>query len=213
KVKAHSRLEEVLPLVKTHMNSDISVIIKDKAAQFSNFKNSLPEELFSELCFCVLAANTSAELGLKTQNLVGPKNFIFMDEVSLRDLLKSVHYRFYNVRSKFIAENRWIADDLPSILKTADTWELREYLVENLKGIGYKEASHFLRNVGIFDFAILDKHILRILSNGADTPKITSPSKYYELEQTIMQKSVEIGLSPGILDLYLWYIATGKIIK
>ena len=211
--KEPSRLNDVLPLIRLHMRSDISGVISEKEKEFLAMKESSPEHLYAELCFCILAANTSAELGIRTQEAVGSKNFLSMEQESLRMLLKDVHYRFYNVRSRFICDNRWIAEELPVLLKSRDTWELREYLVDNLMGIGYKEASHFLRNVGIFDFAILDKHILRMLSDDKEPKKITSPSKYYEYEREILEKSSEFNLKPGILDLYLWFIATGKVIK
>ena len=209
----YPKISEILPLVKSYLSSEISGIIQQRVKDFESLKNSSEEILYSELCFCILAANTSAELGLRTQSVVGPKNFLTMKREELRDLLKSIHYRFYNVRSGFISENRWIADDLPSLIKNEKPWELREYFVENLKGIGYKEASHFMRNVGIFDFAILDKHILRMLSEGSEPKKITSPSRYYEYEKELIEKCSEFSLKPGVLDLYLWYIATGKIIK
>jgi len=38
-----------------------------------------------------------------------------------------------------------------------------EWLVKNLTGLGYKEAGHFLRNIGSGKIAILDRHILRNL--------------------------------------------------
>ena len=42
---------------------------------------------------------------------------------------------------------------------------LRNFIAENVKGYGLKEASHFLRNIGKSDnqIAILDRHILRNL--------------------------------------------------
>ena len=211
--KDYPKISEILPIVKSYLSSEISEIVQQRVKAFESLRNSSEEILYSELCFCILAANTSAELGLRTQTMVGPKNFLTMERDELRNLLKSIHYRFYNVRSRFITENRWVAERLPSLVRNEKPWELREFLVENLKGIGYKEASHFMRNVGIFDFAILDKHILRMLSEESEPKKITSPSRYYEYERELIEKCSEFSLKPGILDLYLWYIATGKIIK
>ena len=211
--KGYPKISEILPIVKSYLSSEISEIVQQRVKEFESLRNSSEEILYSELCFCILAANTSAELGLRTQTMVGPKNFLTMERDELRNLLKSIHYRFYNVRSGFITENRWVAERLPSLVRNEKPWELREFLVENLKGIGYKEASHFMRNVGIFDFAILDKHILRMLSEESEPKKITSPSRYYEYEKELIEKCSEFSLKPGVLDLYLWYIATGKIIK
>jgi N-glycosylase/DNA lyase len=125
-----------------------------------------------------------------------------------------VKYRFYNVRSKFIVNARWIAPELPELVASSDREGAREYLVSNVDGIGYKEASHFLRNVGIFDFAILDKHVQAMLLPGLNE-KIGSLStkRYLELEGVFKKISERFELEPGIMDLYMWKIATGRIIK
>ena len=96
-----------------------------------------------------------------------------------------------------------------------DHFTLREYMVNNVKGLGYKEASHFLRNIGIFDFAILDKHILQLLFDYGYTKdmKLNSRTDYLEKERIFNSISGEYNIQPGIMDLYLWQIATGKILK
>ncbi|MEM0156900.1 MAG: N-glycosylase/DNA lyase [Thermoplasmataceae archaeon] len=198
------------------MNSPFSLEVQAKTAEFRKMGQQSAEDLFGELCFCILAANTSAEMGLRTQLSIGNYGFIHSPEEKLRDDLKQVKYRFYNLRSSFIVSARPIMERLPDIVRNMDPWEAREFLVKNVKGIGYKEASHFLRNVGIFRFAILDKHIIRMLSSafpdGRET-RITSPSRYLEMEKYFLILAESLKLEPGILDLYMWKIATGKLIK
>ncbi|AKA48414.1 hypothetical protein IX51_04150 [uncultured archaeon] len=197
------------------MNSDISRIIDSKANEFQEMGKRGKEEIFGELCFCLLTANTSAEMGIRTQNLIGLEGFITYDQNFLSEELKRIKYRFYNVRSNFIVQARWIIDELPGLLRSNKRDEVREYLVENVKGIGYKEASHFLRNVGIFNFAILDKHIMRMLSEEYkfQVPKAVLRKDYYKNEKIVAALSEKVSLEPGIFDLYMWKIATGKIIK
>lgn len=204
-------LEDVTRL----MNSDISRIIDSKANEFQEMGKRGKEEIFGELCFCLLTANTSAEMGIRTQNLIGLEGFITYDQNFLSEELKRIKYRFYNVRSNFIVQARWIIDELPGLLRSNKRDEVREYLVENVKGIGYKEASHFLRNVGIFNFAILDKHIMRMLSEEYkfQVPKAVLRKDYYKNEKIVAALSEKVSLEPGIFDLYMWKIATGKIIK
>ncbi len=198
------------------MNSPFALEVQAKAAEFRNMGQQSAEDLFGELCFCILAANTSAEMGLRTQMSIGNYGFINYPEEKLRDDLKKVKYRFYNLRSSFIVKARPIIDRLPDIAGRMDPWEAREFLVKNVKGIGYKEASHFLRNVGVFSFAILDKHIIRMLSSALPDgreAKITSPARYLEMEKYFLALAESLNLEPGILDLYMWKIATGKLIK
>ncbi len=194
--------------------SETSREVLEKREEFIRIGKSGPEDLFSELCFCILAANTSAEMGLRVQKVIGSRRFLSLPQEELSSLLKRVKYRFYNVRSKFIVNARWIAPELPELVASGDREGTREYLVSNVDGIGYKEASHFLRNVGIFDFAILDKHVQAMLLPGLNE-KIgsLSPKKYLELEGVFKKISERFELEPGIMDLYMWKIATGRIIK
>lgn len=194
--------------------SETSREVLEKREEFIRIGKSGPEDLFSELCFCILAANTSAEMGLRVQKVIGSRRFLSLPQEELSSLLKRVKYRFYNVRSKFIVNARWIAPELPELVASSDREGTREYLVSSVDGIGYKEASHFLRNVGIFDFAILDKHVQAMLLPGLNE-KIgsLSPKKYLELEGVFKKISERFELEPGIMDLYMWKIATGRIIK
>ena len=46
-------------------------------------------------------------------------------------------------------------------------FEKREWVVKNVKGLRYKEDSHFLRNIDYKNIAIIDFHILGLfLKNG-----------------------------------------------
>ena len=196
------------------MDSDFRLEVQKKADEFSSFRNRDPESIFFELSFCILTANTSAELGIRMQDQLGPKPFMNMGENELRNALKNAGYRFYNTRSRYITSNRWVAMELPMVLNHPDPWATREFLVDNLTGIGYKEASHFLRNCGVFSFAILDKHIIRMVAPGLILEnKPLNRKRYYEIERVITKKAEEFSLEPGILDLYMWKLATGKLIK
>lgn len=202
--------DEITSLILSPSSSDIL----EKRDEFILMRNAPAEELFSELCFCILAANTSAEMGLRTQKVVGTRRLISLSESDLSRLLHLVRYRFYNVRSKFIVGARSVMNDLPEIVRSSDLAGSREYLVENVPGIGYKEASHFLRNVGVFKFAILDKHIQSILSEMLNIRIGSMTSKrYIEIEEKMIEISEKYSMEPGIFDLYLWKIATGSIIK
>jgi N-glycosylase/DNA lyase len=205
----------ILNEVRKRINSPVSKFIEKKREEFISAGKSSKEKIFEELCFCILAANTSAEMGIRTQNYIRYNGFATMPQEELSRELKSCKYRFYNVRSRFISDSRWIIDELPELIRSPDKAGAREYLVANVPGIGFKEASHFLRNVGIFDFAILDKHILSILRKEfPDRPiKVNSKYWYLETEKLFIDLSKNISMEPGILDLYLWEIATGKIVK
>lgn len=98
-----------------------------------------------------------------------------------------------------------------------DIYECREWLVKNIKGLGYKEASHFLRNIGFGEkIAILDRHILRNLKELGiieEIPKSISRTKYIQIEKNMIGFSKQIDIPLSHLDLLLWYKETGEIFK
>ena len=96
-----------------------------------------------------------------------------------------------------------------------DEFEAREYLVKNVKGIGYKEASHFLRNTGAKNLAIIDRHILHILNSYKiiEMPKYLTPKRYMEIEEKERALARKLNMNLGELDMYLWYMKTGKVLK
>jgi len=142
-------------------------------------------DLFSELSFCVLTANWSAERGIKAQESIGKANFAKLSFEELLEKLKEVGHRYPISRARFIVENRRLIGRLRSIWEKPSR-EARKILVGEAKGISWKEASHFLRNTGKLDLAILDKHILRFLFNEGiikEMPKGWTQRKYEEIEE------------------------------
>ena len=104
---------------------------------------------------------------------------------------------------------------LNQIINNISNKSLREWLVKNIKGLGYKEASHFLRNIGFDDYAIIDFHIVDLLVkyNIIQKPKSLTKQKYLEIEEKLRKIAKKTNLTLAELDLYLWYMETGKILK
>jgi N-glycosylase/DNA lyase len=78
-----------------------------------------------------------------------------------------------------------------------------------------KEASHFLRNIGRQDIAIVDRHILRWLAEKEYIEKITTMTerKYVKIEKTLSEIAEELDCSLAELDLRIWAEMTGKVLK
>ncbi len=196
-------------------NSEISEVISQRIHEFEKAGKEKKEAIFGELCFCLLTANFSAERCINIQKEMGRGFSLLSEEELARELRKHGH-RFPNTRAKYIHEARGCELDLMNAVGTGK--ERREKLVENIKGIGMKEASHFLRNIGFKDVAIIDFHIIDLLkregltdfdrSKGGLTKK-----KYLEIEGVLEELGKKVGLNLAALDLYLWYMETGKILK
>ena len=89
-------------------------------------------------------------------------------------------------------------------------------LKQDIKGLGYKEASHYLRNIGFKGYGILDKHIIRCLAelgvlDSAKPP--TTRARYLASEGLMKDFAKEVGINFDELDLALWSMKTGKILK
>jgi len=92
----------------------------------------------------------------------------------------------------------------------------RLWLLENVNGFGLKECSHFLRNIGYRNLAILDRHVLKHLvfcDVLKEVPKISGTKKYFEIEMMFKQFSNRVNISVDELDLLFWSYETGKILK
>ncbi len=104
-------------------------------------------------------------------------------------------------------EARKHISELPEIIRLPER-RARTWLVSNVKGLGMKEASHFLRNTGRLGVAVIDRHILRILAS------VGLPcGNYAEAEESVFLIAEKLGMAPGELDLYLWYLETGRVLK
>ncbi|MBI2668085.1 DNA lyase, partial [Candidatus Woesearchaeota archaeon] len=134
-------------------------IIKSRLDDFKNIKE---EEIFYELCFCLLTPQTSAKAADRCiQEL---KRLDFKNSYNLNPVKLLKNIRFSNNKSKYLLEAKEKYDlIMEKIKEIKDSGELREFLVNNIKGYGYKESSHFLRNIGYRNLAILDRHILKNL--------------------------------------------------
>jgi N-glycosylase/DNA lyase len=180
------------------------------------------EELFSELAFCLLTPQSRAKfcweaiVNLKEQNM--------LLKASADQIKSRLHcVRFHNKKALYLvaARNLFLRDGSIAVkaqLKQhGDNYECREWLVENIKGLGYKEASHFLRNIGRGEnLAILDRHILKnlqLLGVIAKIPESLSKTTYRQIESKMEECALIVKIPFAHLDLLLWYKETGEIFK
>jgi len=147
------------------------------------------------------------------------------DSDAMTDALKkSGAHRFPVARPRYIVSTRnYFHADCGMALRQrlrsfSDPFERRDWLAQEkrVKGLGYKEASHFLRNIGVKGHAILDKHVMRCLAEVGviDTAKPPSTRrKYLEVEQQLVQFARDIRVDFDELDLVLWSMKTGEVLK
>lgn len=184
--------------------------------------NGDDEEIFAELSFCILTPQSKAKVCWDAIVRLREKGLLLKgDAKQIEKGLDGV--RFKNKKAgyivsarKFFTNNRKIY--IRSLLEGFDNiHECREWLVKNISGLGCKEASHFLRNIGFGGrIAILDRHILKNLERLRiieKTQRSITRSKYMEIEKKMKAFARQIDIPISHLDLLLWYKETGEIFK
>ncbi len=205
-------VKDILKLKK----SDIRKVIDKKISDFEKFKNKSTKEWFSELCFCILTANSKAKTAIAIQKRLGAKGFCTSCAKDVKQCIIDNKHRFHNNKTKYIVEARKHIDIKKKIQLFDNDFKAREWLVDNVKGIGLKESSHFLRNVGYKNVAILDRHIQNLMvDRGLLTEKPQSLNKktYLDIENKLSLLCKKVNLNQAELDFYLWYMKTGEVLK
>ena len=186
------------------------------------WKTGTREEIFAELVFCILTPQSRGiscwaaveNMMKKGVLLAGDASQIVKELNKVRFLYKKSEY-IIEARKKFLDDSKV---SIKSIMnRINDGHEAREWLVQNVKGIGYKEASHFLRNIGFQqNLAILDRHIvknLKLIGVLKEIPGSISRRRYLDIEKRMMEFSEAVQIPMGHLDLVMWYKETGEIFK
>jgi len=202
-------IEKVIEDLKQKIGENVKYGLKE----FEKNRNLSKGEKFIELCFCILVANYSMEKTFNVWKAIG-NDFLKLSKEDLSKRLKELGYRFYNKRAEYIVEARNKIDLLEEILKSNKEIEIREKIVENFKGIGWKEASHFLRNLGYKNFAIIDRHVLKTLKEFGvieKIPKYLNKKTYLEIESKLRELANKLNINLAELDFYLFYLSSGKI--
>jgi N-glycosylase/DNA lyase len=197
--------------------------IKERLKEFADVWNKPDEDIFAELCFCLLTPQSKARSADEAIKKMQEKDILISGEIDeiLRELNIS-GVRFPENKAKYIIEAKdfFTHDgkiDIKSKLNKGTAFAKREWLVQNVKGLGYKEASHFLRNIGLgFELAILDRHIMKnLMEYGVieEIPKCLSKKCYLFFEEKMKKFSKKINIPTADLDLLFWSEETGEIFK
>ncbi|MBL7068395.1 MAG: N-glycosylase/DNA lyase [Candidatus Omnitrophica bacterium] len=197
------------------------VLIKKRLKEFGRLYSSPDEDIFAELSFCILTPQSRALACDRAISELRACGLLFKGgRRDIRSRLKNV--RFPNKKASFLVDARRLfgnggSFDIKGRLDLRDIARSREWLVDNVKGLGYKEASHFLRNIGLGrDLAILDVHILKNLKRFGVITKVPSSmtkKRYLEIEEKMRRFSKRIDIPLDELDLLLWSKETGVIFK
>lgn len=208
-------IEEIKSIYKT-----VEHQIDSRLDEFRNiYLRENDEQIFRELCFCILSSGVGPRVAEKSVTALSDM-ILTGSESEMIHLLNGTHKYpekasyLYTTR-EYLKEN--FSFKLITKLKSIDAFnERRDFIANNkyIKGIGYVQASHFLRNIGFRGYAILDKNILNTLFELGVTEDLkppTSKKRYLEKEDRMREFSEILQISIDKLDLLLWYRKNKKI--
>jgi N-glycosylase/DNA lyase len=196
--------------------------ILSRLSDFRKNKRISSKKFLEEMAFCVFAANSSAKMGLKAAQLLKD----VLKSGTLEDYKSAVQkkVRFYNKRAEYLHHNKEIINEvelgakqtISKIISALEHHERREFVRRHFKGFGMKESSHLLRNLGYEGYCIIDKHVLNTLSE-MNVLKSNKPPKncvdYIKIENKLKAFAKKEGFDIDELDLAIWSMKTGEIIK
>ncbi|MDD3802851.1 MAG: N-glycosylase/DNA lyase [bacterium] len=208
--KLYSEIKAIYSAVKPDIEKRLCEFIETR-------EKMSRDELFYELGFCLLTPQSKATSCW--DSICSIKKNMKKKHKSSEILLHIKKVRFMNNKAKYFedAQKKWNNGLFDEMVCLKDVFKMREFLVTNVKGIGYKEASHFLRNIGLGEnLAILDRHILKnlkLLGIIDEVPKSLTKKSYQEIEESMAQFSRASRIPLSHLDFVLWYKEAGRIFK
>jgi N-glycosylase/DNA lyase len=188
--------------------------------RLAEFRAVAEEEYLWEMLYCLLTPQSRAVNAGGVIEKLKERNFLkerFDPTSILRD---PEHYiRFHNQKARRLLAAADREEEIREVLtrKDLDAAGRREWLVASINGLGWKEASHFLRNIGHLDLAIIDRHILKHmhLSGAIEAipASIGTRRVYLELEKRFRDLAAQSGLTLQQLDLLFWSYEEGSVRK
>lgn len=203
--------------------------IEARLEQFNALRDASDERLFKELVFVILTSQSRAEKAWDAVEQLEEEDLLLDGSLDqIEEVLADHGIQYERSKAGYIVSNRknlsqpTLEDPTASLklsnrIKPDDLESTRAWLVENLAGVSWKGASHFLRNIGYGDeFAIVSGYIARTLfelglRDSADPP--TTEQEYLEAENSVQDLSEELGIGIQELDLLLWAMQTGEVFK
>lgn len=190
--------------------------IRQRLADFAAVK---PNDRFYELCFCLLTPQSSAVHADIVVRALKAIDYQLVGQNVLHLLREPECYiRFHNVKHARLAIAREAWPEITAVIERSDleVRERRDLLARTVHGFGLKEASHFLRNIGVRGLAIIDRHLLTNLVRCGvygSIPPLSTARAYREVEDRYSSFCNDIGIDMDEVDLLFWCAQTGHIFK
>jgi N-glycosylase/DNA lyase len=176
--------------------------------------------IWQKLAFCILSSNSRYEAALSAhQSLFASPNLFRSANIDLEELCSDIlsrisGIRFARKRSQYLASswqtlNKYYPDLVSLFSSEEDENVIRQFVVSIFQGIGMKQASMFLRDIGVSrNLAIVDVHILRFIHEHAGVKyNPAKMSEYIMAEKYLIEVAEAHKTSLASFDIALWVAA------
>jgi N-glycosylase/DNA lyase len=182
------------------------------------------QDIFEELCYCICTAREKAKNAFAAMNSLRKTKKLFKgNEAEIDAVLLESGIALHPDKAKRIIRCREIyyPDTKNKIKKEflsfGDILLSRRELKKKINGFGFKEASHFLRNLGFGEkICILDTHTAQQLVQYkviGERPASWTEKKYLEVEQAMIGFAKQEKIPLDALDLVFMLKENPEIIK
>ncbi|MCY3827472.1 MAG: hypothetical protein OXK19_00145 [Candidatus Dadabacteria bacterium] len=188
--------------------------IQDRLLEFKQaFREADDRQIFRELSFCILSSGVGPKIAGQCMSVIGER-LVDGEEDELLERIGAIHKYAENASRYIVFTREYLRKEHGFLLKSLvssfeDRVERRDFFAKNpgIKGLGYMQASHFLRNLGFSGYAILDRNNLASLFELGiigETKYPLTKKRYLETENLMTEASRELGISLDEFDLLLW---------
>ena len=200
-------------------------VIEERLNEFEKLRTSSDERKFKELVFVILSSQTESQKAWDAAQKISHAD---TDKQITKHVLEKSGVSYPENKAEYILKNKsqlsqpTLTDPdknikINSRINEDNLNKTRRWLTENINGISWKGASHFLRNIGYGNgFAIISGHISsQMYELGlTETPKPPqNHAEYVKTEKKLQEFSKDIKIDIKALDMVLWSMKTGEVFK
>jgi len=233
--------QKIAPMRLNKAVQEVCVCLQEKYACKPRWETLDENILWRELVACILGSRVRYDVAYSAVERMGMANLfsdiqikakqplyekavfnVLMQHTSSDNAYGVQHrYPFPSIRAGQIGTAAQTiysrSGTIKSILEKAqDERDARRHLAREVSGLGPKQASLFLRNVGFAtQVAVLDAHVLTYMDWIGLTPSpvktVKTLRQYESLEDAFIEHSYSCGFPPDQFDLAVWVVV--RVVK
>lgn len=219
------------------INKAINGVCRDieEIIEIRKWSQMSEKEIVFEFILCILGSGVRYEMALSYALAIKSSKLLTNENINNPDYIEKeisfilngkvnnyyrdkpfTKYRYPNIRSTYISKSLYsIYKDFDSFKKVfcdrKSPYDLRRYFVKACIGVGPKQASHFLKNIGYTnELAILDRHIVKYLElakkDSVSAYQLGKIDKYEDIESQYINTVSDFKYPIAIIDQAMWFV-------